>query len=316
MVKSSTDSLVKFCDAQTAEKILSSQALRWSAPHLFSDPFELHYQSLLSFSQDDLLVATVKSAINLIFSPENPVGSTPMLQAIRRWRAEDRFQTPEEAQSVLHGLLAQMVSTRQQQIELMMHDWRDFTQRLRICCFSAKVDNLNAWRQYADHHRGVALRFRTDEDGGFSEPMKVSYQDYRPEITRIRDQVEAIVKNSNSDPSKEFRDKFLIKSKAFTEEREWRCMRVLSEKSHTAFEAGSAFSDIKFSGRDLAAIYFGVSTPPALREKLTKLAGAINPKIRIFSGNLQPYSFDIEFQRQNPPGANSNHHSMTQASLN
>ncbi|WP_317930600.1 DUF2971 domain-containing protein [Halioxenophilus sp. WMMB6] len=304
MVNQSTDSLVKYCDATTAEKVLTSQALRWSAPHLFSDPFELSYNSQLNFTQDDLLKATVRQAVNLIFSAETPMGNTPMLQAIRRWRSEDRFHTPEEAEQVLHGLLEQMVISRQAQIDQLMDAWRNYARRLRICSFFAKPDNLEAWQFFADNHRGVALRFRCGDDSSFTNPRKVTYQDTRPEITRLKDQLDAIVRSTSVNPAAEFANKFLTKPKAFAGQKEWRCLKLASEKQlHSHGSEEEYFSDVRFVGQDLVAIYFGVNTPESVQQSLAKLAKAANPKVRIFVGHQHGYNFELEFERLNPPAA-------------
>lgn len=290
------DSLVKYCDSATAVKILSKQALRWSAPHLFHDPLQLNYDSPLAFTQAELLTATVRRAVTLIFGADNPVGNTPMLQAIRRWRSEERFDDPDEAQQVLRGLLEQMVISRQEQIDLLQDHWRNYALRLRLCCFVSKPDNLQAWQAYGHNHRGVALRFRTSEGSSLVNPKKVVYQDQRPEITTLKEQLEAILKGQKELAKHEFASKFLYQPKAFSGLQEWRCMRMLSDKQAPASGTdGNHHTDVRFHGTELAAIYFGMSTPEAEKLKLTQLARAINPKIKTFSGQLNKHSYQLEF---------------------
>lgn len=314
MVTKIPDSLVKFCDATTAEKILSSQALRWSAPHLFSDPFELRYDSQLNFSEQDLLKATVRHAVTMIFGAESPAGATPMVQAIRRWRSEERFDSPDEAESVLKGLLAQMVSTRQQQIDQLMETWRSYAQRLRVCCFCSKTDNLEAWQLFADNHRGVALRFKAGEETSLPNPKSIIYQEFRPEITRLRDQLDAIIKNKTAATNNDFASKFLVKPKQFANQKEWRCMRLQSEKNQAnPLAEASDYNDIRFAGQELAGIYFGINTSTEVQNKLTKLAISINPKIRIFVGHRHAYQFELQFERLNPRANSSTANTSSQA---
>lgn len=286
------DSLVKFCDTVTAEKILSSQALRWSAPHLFVDPFELNHESQLGFTPDDLLKATVKRAANLIFSPDQPVGSTPIMQAIRRWRSEDRFSSPEEAEEVLTGLLEHMVNARLEYNQRFMASWRDYCLRLRICCFTSRLDNPLAWQYFGDNHRGVGLRFGCSDNGDFASPSKVTYQDYRPEISRLSDQVQAIIDNIQDEHQATFTDKFLTKARALAHEREWRCFKVLPQQSN------HGYSDLRFKGNDLKAICFGLQTSPAEQKNLTQLALAINPKVRVYQSTMRKSSYTFEFARK------------------
>lgn len=118
-------SLVKFTDPEAGIRILSDSQLRWSAPVLFEDPFELNHHSTLNFDSCKLLSSRVKSTLGLIFSRGDPMGSSPPIKAIRRWRSEDRFDNEEEAQEVLSELLTSMVQHRESEMLRLMRDWRD-----------------------------------------------------------------------------------------------------------------------------------------------------------------------------------------------
>ena len=81
-------------------------------------------------------------------------------------------------------------------------------------------------------------------------------------------------------------------------------MRLLSEKSQaTPVAEASLYSDVRFPGNELAAIYFGANTPELTQTKLTKLAQAMNAKVKIFVAHLHPHNFNLEFERVNPPAA-------------
>ncbi|MGK0498557.1 MAG: hypothetical protein ACJAYG_000188 [Oceanicoccus sp.] len=53
-------SLTTFCSAETCLKILNSQSLRWSAPHLLNDPVELNRHSTPDFNAEGLLNGMIK----------------------------------------------------------------------------------------------------------------------------------------------------------------------------------------------------------------------------------------------------------------
>lgn len=117
-------SLVKFCNAETALSILNEGSLRWRTPHNLGDPFGYDQDSLLNFDSITLVEAVVQTATAMIFSSNVPVGHSPMLDAIRRWRDENRFATREEAQGVLKGLCSQMVQQRFVEIKQIQDDWK------------------------------------------------------------------------------------------------------------------------------------------------------------------------------------------------
>ena len=159
------DSLIKFTDRDAAARILTDRKLRWSAPDLFNDPFELSSRSGLNFDTHTLLDSTIKLASSMIFAPEQPKGDSPLINAIRRWREEERFGSAEEAHGVLRELLGKMVDYRQAQLEVAQAKWQEYVRQVRICAFCARPDNVTAWELFADNHRGVAIRFSPDPCG-------------------------------------------------------------------------------------------------------------------------------------------------------
>lgn len=291
MVKQTADRVVKFCDIKTAEKILTTQALRWSAPHLLNDPFEPNANLQLGYSYQDMLKLTVSQTVSMLFGSEIPAGTTPMLHAIRRWRDEERFDCVNEASEVLSGLLQPMVTARQEHLNRQLARWQNYTQNLRICCFSAKVNNPHAWQYFADNHKGVALCFNTGPGTDFSAAKPVVYHDDRPEVFDLDNQVKAIINNEAEDSSNTFSQFFMLKAKTRSQEQEWRCLRT--EVPAKANSAG--YSDRKFNGADLSAIYFGVGTPVAAKHELLALALTVNSAINAYHGSLCRHSYDVDF---------------------
>ncbi|HEY7886295.1 MAG TPA: DUF2971 domain-containing protein, partial [Cellvibrionaceae bacterium] len=179
------DTLSKYCSADTALNIITAGALRWHAPHLLADPFELNHRTTLAFDPQSLLEHVIRAACGMIFAREEPRGSSPLATVIRRWRGEERFASPEEAEEVLTELMARMVDQRLAELDNLMSDWRLYTRRLRLCTFSAKPDNLTCWQYHAERHTGAVLRFQCGEDSSLGVPEAVKYSLNRPEITTL-----------------------------------------------------------------------------------------------------------------------------------
>ncbi|MEJ2418813.1 MAG: DUF2971 domain-containing protein [Exilibacterium sp.] len=293
------ETLIKYCIGTTAEKILTTQSLRWSAPHLFSDPFELNHESGLNFDPHILLQASIKMAAAMIFAKDAPQGQTPLMAAIRRWRDEERFASPEEAEEVLKELLSQVVDQRQIAIDKIMTDWRRFTRNLRICCFSAKPDNLTAWSQYGDNHRGVAMRFRCGEFTALPNPKPVNYKAIRPEITTLKEQIAVIINNTSFHAQAYFYEKFTTKSPIFNAAQEWRCFREREHeqglKNHVPDNLW--FDDVKFERREITAVYFGIYTDTAVKRKIYDLVKEKYNQAKIFQTKAVTGKYQIEFER-------------------
>ncbi|MBU3069616.1 hypothetical protein KOI40_07275 [Aestuariicella sp. G3-2] len=304
MASQSPETLVKYCDAASGKQILESRALRWSAPHLFKDPFELSHESQLNFEPQTLLQSAIKMATAMIFAKDDPRGNTPLITAIRRWRKEERFASPEEAYDVLRELLSRVVDQRLNVLEELMSDWRSYARSLRICSFTGKADNLIAWQQFAQQHQGIAIRFQVGEFTSHPHPVKVDYRSPRPEISTLREEMSIIMGGSSdtpkdfSGPQGYFEEKFTHKPPHCSAEDEWRCFHKLREVVGDASKpAQEWYTDMPFEPGEINAVYFGACTPAATKRELLELLKAKYPRTRIFQGRVIPGQYNIEFER-------------------
>lgn len=296
MANKTPEYLIKFCSADGADSILSTQTLRWSAPHHFNDVFELDYQSQLNFSSSELLRALVEQSLKLIFQLEKPLGGSQVLQAINRWRDEERFDDPEEATEILTELLSQVVIARKPALKKLLNNWRSYALRNRICCFCDHPDNLASWQTYADNHKGVALKFRSGMNTTLGIPKKIIYQETRPEITSLNEQISDIMLNQTTRYSEEFPKKFLSKPRVFTAEGEWRCFRLLANSPEILLNSKeSGMTDIAFQASDLKEVYFGANMSPETKQKLSQKVKVIDRKIKIFDTHLNGQRYQLDF---------------------
>lgn len=292
------ETLVKYCSVETAMKILNSQTLRWSAPNLYPDPFELNHRTTLGFDPQAMLQAAIQAATAMIFAKDEPRGSNPLTVVIRRWRDEERFQSPEEAVDVLKELLSQMVDNRLQALDQLMADWRKFCRTLRVCSFSAKPDNIAAWNQFADQHHGVAIRLQCGEFTSLPKPQQVNYRPNRPEITTLREQLDVVLTNQAFHAEEYFFDKFTCKAMHFSSEQEWRCFRQSKDEIGEEAKAESAwFDDVKFERSDITAVYFGTFTDPKAMRDIYALIKEQYSQAKVFQAKTSQSKYEIEFNR-------------------
>ncbi|WP_111640374.1 DUF2971 domain-containing protein [Marinimicrobium alkaliphilum] len=292
------DTLSKYCTADTALKILQSQRLRWSAPHLLGDPFELHHRTTLTFDPHSLLDAAIQTATAMIFSRDAPVGNSPLTTVVRRWRDEDRFSSQEEAEEVLRDLMARMVDKRQEAIDEMMADWRRFTRHLRIVSFSAKPDNLACWQRFADSHRGAVIRMHCGGYTNLKEPHAVEYRANRPEISSLKEQLNAVLHNEQPKVQHSFGDKFLVKPQLASTEQEWRCFHNAEHEASSRENDDSLwYDDRPFERADISAVYFGAFMPSEDKRKLWDLLKEQYADARVFQAEPAPGKYEVAFKR-------------------
>lgn len=298
MSSESPEHLFKFVSADSAKSILESQSLRWSAPDLFNDPFEMSSQTPLSFETDTLLDSTIKLASSMIFAPETPKGESPLINAIRRWRDEDRFSDPEEAHQVLRELLSKMVDYRLDQLQSGMAKWQRYVRNVRLCCFCKHADNMAGWRLFAHKHQGVALRFNVGTNSSFPPPKPVVYQTDRPELTTLREQLGAILHNRKDGIVDRFADHFFVKSRELKPEDEWRCIKNSQTETPISDENfENWFDNIKFKKEDLGAIYFGVNISDDNKTAISNMATNLYQNIKLFQAVRAKTGFALEFEK-------------------
>lgn len=294
MSSDSVSSLVKFCTIDTGIKILSSQALRWSAPHLFSDPFELHYQTPLDLSRDGLLEVMLREALILLFGPEVPSGRhNRLVNIMARWREQERFCDEQEADTVLRELLGQIATIQARQLDEYLEEWRGFTLNIRIASFSEKPGNIVAWQRFAANHRGIALRFNCGDDTALPNPQRVTYHQQAPLITNLQEQLEVLYGRRSAPTSADFLDKLLLKGRHDQLEQEWRCVDKTIELEDEDHE--QCYDIRKFPAHELRAIYFGVFTPEHDKQHIGKLVRANYPTAKIYQSVAAQGRYELEF---------------------
>ncbi len=294
MAGDTVSSLVKFCPIDTGVKILIGQTLCWSAPHLFSDPFELDHESQPDVSAENLLEALLREALIMLFGPDVPTGRhNRFVNIMARWREQERFCDEEEAQEVLRELLGQIATIQTQQVNEYMHEWRRFARTTRIACFSEKPNNITCWQRFADHHRGIALRFECGDDTGLPKPKRVNYQIIAPVVTNRQEQLEIIYGRRSAPTAAEFPEKLLMKGRHDHLEQEWRCFETAIDNRE---EDSSQWFDLrKFPAHELRAIYFGMYTTEENKRLIAKLMRANYPTAKIYQASIVPGRYEVEF---------------------
>jgi hypothetical protein len=290
-------SLVKFCTVETGLRILNSQSLRWSAPHLFGDPFELHHRSAVDFDAGALLDVLLREALIILFGPNAPTGRhNKLVNTMARWREEERFCDEQEAGTVLRELLGQIAELRFGQVQEYTAAWQRFARGARIACFAEKPGNLNCWQRFADNHRGLALRFDCGDGTALPRPRQVQYQNQAPVITSKQEQLNIIYERQRPPTAAEFLDKLLTKGRQDQAEQEWRCCEHEGGAEDTG-EADDSFwyDNRKFPSHELRAVYFGANMAAADRLHIGRLLRANNPTAKLWQAVPASGRYELEF---------------------
>ena len=298
MATDTVSSLIKFCPIDTGIKILSTQSLRWSAPHLFDDPFELHHGSRPDLSAASLLDVLLREALIMLFGPDAPTGRhNRLVNVMARWREQQRFCDEDEAKVVLSELLGQIAELQERHVQEYLRQWQNFARAARIVCFSERPHNVACWQRFADCHRGIALRFDCGDNTSLPKPQRVAYHTYAPMVTSQQEQLEVIYGRRNLPTPGEFPEKLLVKGRQDSLEQEWRCL----DSAQTGTDDPALCYDLRrFPAHELRAVYFGALTTPADRETIAKLLRGSYPAAKIYQTATLPGRYELEFSPWQP----------------
>jgi hypothetical protein len=294
-VVDTVSSLYKFCSLDAGLKILNSQTLRWSAPHLFGDPFELSYLSDPQISGKELLDVLLREALIMLFGPEEPTGRhNRLVSVMARWREQQKFIDEDQAHEVLRDLLGQIADIQAQKVKDYLREWHSYATLARIVCLSESVDSLPCWDRFADQHQGLALRFNCGADTHLPNPQRMTYGAQAAVITHKQEQLEIIYGRRNSPLAEEFHTKLLMKSRHQAGELEWRCFDQGNEEDRDS-DPSLWYDNWRFPAHELRGVYCGARMPEETRNQIARLLRASYPNARLYQAQPLAGRYELEF---------------------
>lgn len=299
MGKNTPLSLVKYTTAAVGISGLKNKKLRWSAPHVFPDPFENSADTDLGFDQSDLTKMAVRNIAAMIFSRDDPLGeANPIKKAVRRWRAEDRFHSEEEAVEALSELLPTMINQRFVEVEAYFKSWVRYAYNARVLCLSDCFDDMSCWESFGDQHRGIAIRFKVGDEYCVSNPKRISYRSQRSVVTTLREQVAIFVGEESSGDPEKLEEKLLVKSKLLSGQKEWRCISIPKDLLDPGSgEMSVAYEDRSFSAGEVTAVYLGAAIGDMERDDLLALLAKDYPKSKVYQGQAKETEYALDFPK-------------------
>jgi hypothetical protein len=287
--------LSKYCDTDTALKILHSQSLRWSAPHLFGDPFEPDYTLKPEIDFETVHRSLVRHVVTSIFN-DNKDGppSSPLMATIQRWREREQFTDEEEAEPIIRNLLEPIVRNQWQKLTDYYQAWSNYAKRVRIACFSNKPNNMASWQRHAANHHGLVLEFHAGHDTQLVDPEIVTYDETPPVLTTLREQLINILGKNKSSDERHFRKMHFHKNKLDGQIKELRCIKMDTEADQ-GDDPDAWYSYYKFPSSELKAVYFGVNISDEKRRQIAKLLKEKFPLTKLFQAKRVAGKYDVEF---------------------
>jgi hypothetical protein len=170
-----------------------------------------------------------------------------------------------------------------------------------ILCLSQTYSNILMWSHYAEHHKGVVLKFRRMTNNLFSVSKKINYSLNMPSILNHKNFIENLINGTELFSSvaaveEIFSKIWHTKSIDWKYEEEW---RIVLPATPEDIKAGVSkdYYDIPFSPDDLLAIYLGCKIEENQKEKIINILKNNFPLAKIYQMKEDESLFKLNEQQ-------------------
>jgi hypothetical protein len=268
------NTIFKYTTASTGIKVLESASLRWSAPKLFNDIFDVPAEILSNFKEEGFYKVWSNKISEIILTPDqyNPNELSPEAQII--WKLArlikgDQNEAARVAQETRKVDLPLKDDTFRFLEELRMK-WRLMHDDHRILCLTKSANSASMWSRYADEYRGIMLEFRcdTNTDNVFKIAKPVHYSDEPHHTDTLDGFADFLIYNDDRVIRKLFHEYTHTKTADWSDENEWRIASfarknengLFADYGFTPIELDSCTLGIKIEDADKACILETINT--------------------------------------------------------
>ena len=283
------DHFYKYMTADTARLVLQNRTLRWSAPKLFNDPFDIQFDLQLEYDRD----RAVKEAMNEIWEiysgvkpivPNNALGLALMLL---RDRAPG--MTRQELEGEMLETLHQGIDNAEAILPETQAAMRAVISDHKVLCLTEVHDNILMWSHYARSHTGVVIRLTCidDLDSAWGVAQPVRYQAAMPRLLDERQTIQLMSGQGGIDKENLFANSVYTKAADWAYEKEWRLVGRWDQTRET--------EDINFNSEELTGVYFGCRISDADRQDLSALIEGSYSHAAMFEAQKSEQAFSLVF---------------------
>lgn len=182
--------LYKYLDVSGAKLTLGNRTFKHAKPSDFNDTEDLTIKSIFAEDTEEALkkIAGAFTDVILRHLNEEPTCSSPMKEKIKIiqqiYRANPGAADLVRAERINAGEQIDSVEYLRKQAQAHIAEINEFMQGYRVLCVTTHKDSERMWTEYAEKHRGVALRIQPNlaKDSKFQLFRPVTYREKRPPL--------------------------------------------------------------------------------------------------------------------------------------
>lgn len=182
--------LYKYLDVSGAKLTLGNRTFKHAKPSNFNDTEDLTVQSIFPEDTEEALEKIAGGFINMVLRhlDDEPTCGSPMEEQIKV--IQQLFRTNPGAAELVRTELADPekpiydVESHRKRAQTFIAEINEFMRGFRVLCVSVHKDSDLMWKEYAEDHKGIALRIEPNfaKDSKFRLFRPVEYREHRPPI--------------------------------------------------------------------------------------------------------------------------------------
>lgn len=284
--------LFKYFPLEAGVHALSKREVLWQNPNASMDPYKVNARTSLRFDQEALQNAVIKALLRMIFAPNDPQGAPdhPIRRVVMRWRSQDRFSNEEEAEESLREMTRSMTSTHYERVLEYHKKWINILSRQRVLELSECADSLHTWDDWADAHRGMALRLSVGEACVSANAHKVKYQSVPNSITSLSEQVQVVIgeRAFPQDDMETLTERCLSENPEYSYRKAWRCFRYVDDPRLDL--------TLPLMEEDLSAVLLGLCVSSSARQEVMAVLKRAFPKVKLYAAVRDETTYGVKFK--------------------
>ncbi|MCW0235931.1 MAG: DUF2971 domain-containing protein [Ferrovibrio sp.] len=277
--------LYKYLDARGAKLTLGNGTFKHAKPSDFNDAEDLTVQSIFQESTESALTKISSAFPDILFRHVNhpPTCDSPMKQQV-----EILQRVFLERPDAIEIIKAEWNREGQEPVYDLEHMHQvcvdfiryinGFLQEHRVLCVTVHKESEKMWHEYAEGHKGIALRIEPNEqkDSKFKLFRPVQYRETRPPF--YEDSLDfitgALFGNQQARATAALDKIVYSKTLAWQHEGEYRLVIPLRE--------GEQWNTDKYHPEEITELYLGILMSENDKEEIIAMARNRNPQIAIF----------------------------------
>ena len=284
--------LYKYLNVRGAKLTLSNRTFRHAKPSDFNDIEDMTVQSIFAEETEAALKRLSEGFIDVILAHLNdpPTCASPMREKLIL--IQQAYRNNPKAAELAKAVLAKgdakpLFDVEHMRARALTHikDINEFMQRWRVLCVTTNNDSEKMWFEYAESHKGVALRIEPNvaKDSKFQRFQPVVYREKRPAF--YDDTMEFIAGALFSD--QEARIRAVVEKIVYAKTLKWQheCEYRLAIPLGTDEQP---YDTMSYHSEEITEMYFGLAMDKADEHDIVSKAKAVNPDIAIFQMKRDP----------------------------